>query len=699
MDFYLDGVHCAACVWLTEKVANFVEGVSSIRLNLGSSVAHVQISEKGKFSEAADALEKMGYRPHPVKQGAHEVLQKKENRLFLIRIAVAAACAGNIMLLAVSLYSGADGAFAERFKWISFGLFLPVLLFSATPFYRSAWGALRSKEISIDIPVVFGLLLGSAVSIANLFNGDDRVYFDSLSTLVLLLLSTRFALKRTQQIAADSSRALHFLTPSRVKRWNATREAYDTIRVDELVQGDRVRVLPSESIPADGVILTGDSSLDCSLLTGESRPHRVTSTDLVFAGTTNLDSPIEIQVTQSGTQSRIGKILTSMESMLSRKAKITIFAHRVARYFVGAVLFLFGLSFFISPHGTWTEGLNRALAISIVTCPCTFALITPLAFSMTLGRLARMGVLVKGPEVLERLAQIQTVFLDKTGTLTFGSPQVVQWKVPADLETAILALESLSTHPIALALVQYLRPRVKTSVPTPTDIKETQGQGIQGRIGSDLIEIRRALQTTLGTELEVLKNNQSVGRIVLNDQIRPESKSMVEKLRSIELTPWILSGDHTIPVQQTARIVGIKAGNCIAQASPEMKSEWVRSQNPALMIGDGANDALALAQASVGIAVRSGVEISLQASDIYLRTPGVRPIYEIVVIARETLWVVKRNLLFSTFYNLVAGGFALFGKIDPLLAAVLMPVSALMVLTSTFTGTRRLRSAFQELKA
>lgn len=704
MNFYLDGVHCAACVWLTEKVPDLVPDVRSVRLNLGSSIATVEITSSGKFSEVARAFEEMGYRSHPVHLGEQEALQKRENRLFLIRIAVAAACAGNIMLLAVSLYGGVTGEMAERFKWLSLGLYLPVFIFSASPFYRSAWGAIRSREISIDIPVVFGILLGSSVSFYNLVTGYDRVYFDSLSTLIFLLLSTRFVLKRTQQLAADSSRALHFLTPSRVKRWSDQSQTFETIRVDELKPGDRIRVLPSEAIPADGLILAGNSSLDCSLLTGESAPQTIGPQEQVFAGTTNLDSPLDIQITQAGTQTRVGRILISLETLMSRKAQITVFAHRVARYFVTAVTLLFVASFFkttlfAGSQGNWTEALNRALAISIVTCPCTFALITPLAFSLSLGRLARAGILVKSPETLEKLTQVRHVFFDKTGTLTFGSPQVIHWDVPEDLSPAILAIESQSIHPIAKGIVNYLKSRTPSPVLAPTDVIETRGLGIRGKIGADQVEIRKAERATQGTEVEVLKNNSLVGRILLNDQTRPEAQLMVSRLKSLGLTPAILSGDQKVAVDQIAKATGINPESCVSQASPEHKAEWIKSHPSALMIGDGANDALALAQADVGIAVRGGVEMSLKAADIYLRTPGILPVFEILMIAKETLKLVKRNLVLSLIYNIIAGYFAWTGKIDPLLAAVLMPVSALIVLLSTLIGTPQLRTSLKELRS
>ena len=746
MNFYLEGVHCSACVWLTEKVADWVQGVRSVRLNLGASVATVRISESGSFAEVAREFQKLGYRPHPVKQGEQELLRDRENRMLLIRLGIAGACSGNIMLLLISLYAGAEGELALRFRWISLALFLPVLFFSAVPFYRSAWGALRSIQASIDIPVAFGILFGASVSFLNLLHGSDQIYFDSLSTLVFLLLCTRYLLRKTQQSALNNTNLMHFLTPSVVRRRapgpNSTRTVYQDVPLAQIRTGDLIEVLPGENIPVDGMISRGRSEVSPALLTGEATPNSVGPGDQVFAGTVNLSAPLEVLVTESGRNTRLGNIIRSMEEGLRKKASIVTFSDRISQGFVLATLGVSAALFIWGFQGDWHEGFNRALAVVIVLCPCAFALATPLALSVTLGRLAECGILVKGAEVLEKLCRLDSVFLDKTGTLTFGMPEVLEWKFTQDqpgaqgpgqnineIKAAVLALEQQSSHVIAKALVRNLLPSPGFSPASENhsveDFSETIGQGVQGTFRGKKYEIRSSrhpmnkelnegsegpiIEALAHTEISVFQDDRLVARVSLGDRIRPDSGFSVSALKSLGIAPWILSGDHREAVWSVARQIGILPQHCQAEASPEMKGRIVESHPRCLMVGDGANDSIALASAFVGISVHGGVEVSMRAADVYLTphgaiqgavsggAPGVSSVYRLIVIARETLRVIHRNFGLSIIYNVIAGTAAICGQINPLLAAVLMPISALVLFVSSILGTARMKATFQEL--
>ncbi len=704
MDFYLEGVHCAACVYLTERVADLVNHVGAVRLNLATSIATVQIDNQGSFSAVASEFLKLGYRPQPVQKGEGEDLQKSENRRLLVRLSIAGACSGNIMLLAVSLYAGATGELALNFRWISFFLFLPVVLYSAVPFYASAWAAIRSLRSSIDIPVVFGILLGSLVSTHNLFRGNEEVYFDSVAMLIFLLLSTRYLLKRIQQSALASSHLIKFLTPTTARRLCSNTLDFEDVRTDQIKIGDVIEVRPGECIPVDGIVQQGSSSVNCALLSGESKPMQVQERSPVFAGTENIDSPLLIQVQSSASATRLSQILQSMRSAQERKAPITVFADRVSRIFVLFVVFISALIFVWGLQGQWHEGLNRALALAIVTCPCTFALATPLALSIALGRLAKAGALLKGPDVLERLTQVHSVFLDKTGTLTHGQPEVLSWTMlennqerEEQIQAAILAIESRSIHPIARALVRYLSPRVRMDLPTVSHSREKLGRGIWAVVQGDTIEIRRSERLGAGTEVVVELNGNPVAQIALGDRVREEASKTIAELRALGLRPWLLSGDTAAAAKSVARQVGISSVSVIAEASPEKKSQVIQKTPLSLMVGDGANDAIALAAAHVGVAVQGGVEISMRAADVYLSRPGIRALHQLIVVSQETLKVIRRNFKFSIVYNIVAGVAAVSGKIDPLFAAILMPMSAFTVFLSSIAGTKRMKRALKEL--
>ena len=706
MEFYLEGVHCAACIWLTENSKQFVPHIVSIRLNLSDSVATVRITHQGSFAQVAEEFMKVGYRPHPVSltDEKSESLQKAENRKLLIQLGIAGACAGNIMLLALSLYAGAEGALASQFRWTSLFLFLPVFFYSANPFFKSAWSAILRKQASIDIPIVIGLLIGSIVSVIQVYRESNDIYFDSLSSLIFLLLSTRYILKRTQQSALNSSHILHFLTPSYVNRLNPKTDRFEQVRLDAIQVGDLLQVKAGECFPVDAEVMQGESSLSQALLTGESHPKKVQAKDIVFAGTLNLEAPLKIKVIQSGTQTRLGKILKLMEESLHRKAHIVTFADQISKNFVLAVIALAGISFILGSFTELQEGLNRALAISLVTCPCTFALATPLALSVAMGRLAQAGILVKGSETIEKLSQIKEAFLDKTGTLTTGRLHVTTWKFmeghqPEEILPAVYVMELQSQHPIAQALIRYIEENFQFDPHTLQlhQFTESLGKGITAQVNGVSYQIAQAQHSKGGTSIGVYREGQLASLIEFSDQIKPDALESVQELKQLDIRPWILSGDQQQAVLGVGQEVGISPLSCISQVTPEQKCEIIKKHPYTLMIGDGANDAIALAAAHVGIAVHSGVEMSLRAADVYLVSVGVKPIVHLITISRETMKVIHRNFIFSIFYNAIAGIAALLGLITPLFAAILMPMSAITVILSSIVGTKKMRESLRRL--
>lgn len=708
MRFYLEGVHCAACVWLTEKLPEFCPGVELLRLDLSAHVAVVKIRDHGSFSQAAQQLAKLGYTPHPVQQEGSEEFRKKENKTFLMRLGVAGMATGNIMLLAVSLYAGADGRLAQVFKWVSFFLYLPVLFYSAVPFYKGAWSALLRKQISIDVPIVIGIWVGTVASIINLVIGSEYIYFDSLAALVFLMLSTRYLLLKVNEKAFNTTQLLHFLVPSKARR-RSVDGLFEELKVDLLKEGDIIRVMPGECFPVDGVVESGESVVNRALLTGETEPQTAAAGVRVHAGTSNIQAPLEVRVLTSGSSTRLGKILTAMVAGLEQKAPIVTLLDQVGQAFVVAVLVLTAVGFFLGLQVSWFEAINRALAVAIVVCPCTFALATPLAMSLAMSRAAKQGILVKGAEFVERLSHIDSVFFDKTGTLTSGELTVNQWVESAPgTEFALRALESRSLHPIAKAVHRYFEdsPIALKDLPVVEQFKDRPGVGVSGFVNGAFFEVKRIAQERLGelsastgTQVGVYRDGILVGALSLSDRVRAESETVIESLVSQGLSVHILSGDSKAPVAHVAQSLGIPSENARYELSPEEKSQILKDRGGrSLMVGDGANDAVALASAYASVAVQGGMEMSMRAAGAYSSRPGVEPLLLLLSISQETMKVIRRNLVFAVFYNIVGIGVALTGHLDPLFAAVLMPMSALTVFLSTMIGTPKLRKPITRIE-
>lgn len=709
MRFYLEGVHCAACVWLTEKLPDFVSEVESLRLNLGDGVATVRLKKAGGFSGAAKELARLGYRPHPVRSDESDALRQRENRRHLVQLAIAAAATGNIMLLAIALYAGATARMAQMFSWVSFLLYLPVFFYSALPFYRSAWSALHHRQVSIDIPIVFGLWVGTAVSIYNLLVGSDQIYFDSLSALVFLLLSTRYLLRKVNERSLNARKWVYFLAPSKARREHSNGRVVEEIKTDLLKAGDVIQVFQGEAFPVDGEVISGESFVNRAVLSGESDPVAVAPGERVHAGTQNTQAPLRVRVVSSGAETRLGKLLTAMQDGLSRQAPIVAFVDRVGQVFVVAVLVFTALAFIAGLGVGVHEAFNRALAAAIVVCPCTFALATPLAMSLAISRAARSGILVKGADIIERLSQVNVVFFDKTGTLTHGDLEVLSWSPLEPEATKILiALEKRSAHPVAKAVQRHFIHSSGTQIEELpfVDYVETSGQGVNATLDGHRYELRRFRNECAGSfggailsSIALYRDGVLVGRLDVGDRVRSDAKSSIRQLKTQGLQVALLSGDSEAPASAVGRALEISAENIFAERTPEEKADKIRATARSLMVGDGANDAVALASAHASIAVQGGMEMSMQAAGVYSSKPGVSVVPDLITLSRETMKVIRRNLVFAVIYNIVGIGAAVTGHLDPLFAAVLMPLSALTVFLSTIAGTSALRRVFTEGKS
>jgi P-type Cu2+ transporter len=739
---YLEGVHCAACVWLVEKLPAVLRGVDEVRLNVGSGVAEVTWRPAHtRLSAIGRALDRLGYTPHIHGASRAQEARRAEDRAGLARLGVAFACAMNLMFIHGALYageaSGMAAPFVQFFRWFSLVVAVPVLAYSARPFFQTALAGLRARVVHIDLPIAIALAGAFAASAWNTVRGSGPLWFDSLAMLVAALLGARQLQRGAQRAAlerADSLRGAAFVEFARRLDQGGPDAPAVEVPLAALGPGDRVEVRSGEVVPVDGQVLSGRSSLDNAVLTGEMAPVPVCEGDLVTAGATNLGARLIVRVDAAGETTRVGALLGIVQEALSRKPALLATTDLMARRFVQGLLALA-----IVTGAVWLDrgpaiAFERVVALLVVACPCAIGLSVPLALSMALLRAARSGIFVKNPDALVRLRHTGIVLLDKTGTLTEGRATVARWHGEDAALQFARALEAESAHAVARAFQRSFG-RPMWLVRTVELVTEVAGQGIAGRLdGHDVrvgnrVHVEAALaavpaDTAAAAEAMIADGLSPVfvaidghvrGVAGVGDRLRSDAGRTVAALRRRGICVRILSGDHPAIVRRVADELGLPAEDALGGLSPEDKRDIVAqlvggSRGPSgpagtdgpegppprgsvVMVGDGVNDSAALAMADVGIAVHGGSGTTIVASDIVLTREGVAPLVEILDGARRLRGVIRRNLAFSLLYNAGAGAFAVAGLVGPLVAAILMPLSSLTVvlsstLTRTFTVTR-----------
>ena len=756
VELYLEGVHCSACIWLVEKLPGLVDGVLDARLDFGRSVLEVEWDpSRVPLSAVARRLDGLGYAPHPARGGRAREQRRKEERAEVLRLGVAAMLAMNAMLIAFALYGGIlDEDMSEDMtfflRYYSLGLATVSLLWPGRTFLRGAWASLRTRTPHMDLPIAIGLVAGVLGGAYNTWTLYGEVYFESVAFLIFLLLFGRYVQSRQQRSARDSLELLHSMTPARARRLDPdTPDDPDAVRevpVAALDPGDLVELRAGDSVPADGELVEGASSFDLSLLTGESRPVSLAAGATVHAGTVNLASRVVLRIEAVGEATRLGALLEMVEKAAGRATPLVRFADRLSgRFTVALLLLALATLLFWWPRDP-AFAVENAVALLIVACPCALGLATPLAIVAGVGRAARVGIMVQGGEVLERLAEPGVVYLDKTGTLTRGEVELVRVESDGDgPEPWIAALESQSSHPLAVAIGRGLRGRAtvaasavgtdartdadrpgapsSASVPGAdavalTDVREVLGRGLEARLEATGEELRvgspafleeaertpaqaAALEALLAdglTPVLAARAGRLVAVLGLGDPLRPEAADMVRDLAGRGWRVGILSGDHPRVVDAVGRELGLDPALVRGGVSPEDKLAAVEAaleagrrgagptaeQAPVVMVGDGVNDAAALARASTGVAVHGGAEVSLSAADVYLAEPGLGAVVRLLDGSRRVLRIIRRGLGVSLLYNGTAATLAVTGYINPILAAILMPFSSLTVVSLAY---------------
>ncbi|MEL6344816.1 MAG: heavy metal translocating P-type ATPase metal-binding domain-containing protein [Myxococcota bacterium] len=681
-DLCIDGLRCAACVWVTEQVLADAPGVVSVRVSYADGRARLQWDpEQTSLSAALAQVAALGYAP----RAPHAEPVRDDTLLTALGVAVFAAM--NVMMLSVSVYlgwsSGMEARYAALFRWVNLVLATPVALWCARPFYQAALNGLRHGVLHMDLPVSLGVILLYSHGFIATWMGQDA-YLDSMTMLVALLLGGRVIEQGGRRRAASAARTLSAQIPTSARR--VLDAGLEEVAPDALKTGDRVRILAGETFAADGVVSAGQGTVQMSLVTGESAPLVTEDGMSVPAGATLLDGEIDLTVTAVGQQTTIAAMVRRLEQAIGRPTAPRI-TDRLAPWFVGLTLGAAALTFLLSaPSAGLDDALARTVAVLVVACPCALALAWPLAISVGMGSAARRGLILRSGAVLDELATVDVVALDKTGTVTGGRLAVCS----ADDATLRIAagLERSSAHPIGRAIVAEATRR-GVAIPQSHGIVEHPGLGIDGVVDDRRWRIRSAGPGRVAVEAD----DGLFGEIALHDRIRPDAARAIARMKDAGLEVVLLTGDHEDVAVRIAAQAGIP--DVLAAMKPEEKADWIAARQRAgqrvLFVGDGLNDGPALAVADVGVAMGAGAASSVQAADAIVAAERLGPVAAGVSAARWSQRAIRKNLRRSISYNVGAVLAAAAGLVNPLVAAILMPLSSGMVLIGALSIERKMR--------
>jgi len=708
----IDGMHCAACGWLIENSVRALEGVVDVQVNPSGARAELTWDPRRiALSRVLGNVHRLGYLPRlrGFAGGADD--GSEERRTALKRLGVAGFAMMQVMTYAVALYAGAfDGIepdIERLLRFVSLLVTTPVVLYSAQPFFAGAWRTLRARTLGMDVPVALSIAAAWAWSVWTTLRGHGAVYFDSVVMFTFFLLVGRYVEAALRQASGRERDAWARLLPDGVTR--ITAETEERITPDELTAGDRVRVLPGERIPADGVILSGRTEVDESLLTGESAPQLRAPGDPLIAGTLNTSGSLEMRVNRAGQDSTLAAAARLLERAQASRPRIADAADRVAAWFVGGVLLIaVCVAVYWLRHDA-ARAFPAVLAVLVVTCPCALSLATPAALAAATTRLARSGLLVTRGRAIETLARVQHVIFDKTGTLTRGVPRIDELRIlsrhatPERCLAIAAALERRSEHPVARAFAAI------DPAPDVSDVTTEPGCGVEGRAGGVLYRIGRTDYVQdiaeIGPAGRVVPDDDARTTLILGDtsgplaaffladRLREDAPAALQALRALGLETSIASGDRAAVVARVARrLDGIDAR---AGASAQDKLALVRALQArgrvVAMVGDGVNDAPVLAGADVSVAIGSGTDLAKVSADLVMPGAGLAPLAHGIEIARRTLRIVRENLAWAVLYNTVAVPLAASGRLAPWMAALGMSCSSLLVVANALRLLRAQR--------
>ncbi len=682
----VEGIHCAACVWLIETALGKQPGVVQARVNMTTRRLVLKWRDEALDPNMlVNMITQLGYRLVPYNPCLINSENEKGEKELLRAMAVAGFAASNVMLFSISIWAGYSQGMMQSTRdlmhWLSALVALPAIAYAGRPFFRSALTALKARRTNMDVPISLAVLLAAAMSLFQVVNGAEHAYFDSAISLLFFLLIGRYLDRRARGRARGAAEHLLGLNAVAVTVINED-GTKSLLPPEQVTEGMNVLCATGERVAVDGQITDGVSDIDTSLISGESLPQAVKVDDRVFAGTTNLSGPLKIRVTATGESTLLAEIVRLMEEAEAGRANYVALADRVARFYAPAVHFLSLITFiywYFLGGLVWHDALMNAISVLIITCPCALALAVPVVQVIASGRLMRQGILVKTGTALERLAHVKSVVFDKTGTLTLGRAELInQDDIAAEDLKLAASLAGVSKHPLSRALC-----RAVGNVALKSGVQEIPGAGLQWqnvKLGSRHWCGDLQAPVSDGPELWLRKGDEAPICLRFEDHLRLDAKEVIEQLHAQSFQTCLLSGDRVEPVQKAAETLGIQQWQ--AACSPADKCAMLEKMEFPLMVGDGLNDAPALAAAHVSLSPSTAIDVSQTAADAVFQGERLRPVLEVLNVARQADRLVKQNFVLAFLYNAITIPLAIMGFVTPLIAAVAMSTSSLVVIAN-----------------
>jgi P-type Cu+ transporter len=718
IDLIIEGIHCAACVWLNEKILHDTKGIVEANINFTTNKARIiWDNENLKLSEIILKIRSIGYNAYAYDSSIADLQATKAKRDYSIRMMVAVIASMNIMMLSVAKYTGFFTGISDEVKhMIHIGEFLlstPVLFYSGWIFYKGAYYGLKNRMLNMDFLVSFGATLTYIYSIFILFGAKGESYFDSVAMIITFVLVGKYLEVIGKKSAVDTLDKIKSSLP--LEAVVVTKEGKKVLALNSISIGDIVEIKAGEKVPVDGKILIGEGSFDESTLTGESMPVYKKIDDLVYSGTINMESLIQFEVTKSFKNSTFSSIVALLEDSLNSKPKIQTKAAQISKGFSITILSLSLLTFLVwyfmgIDLGFDYAGTNHfeksfivAISVIVIACPCALALATPMASLIGISELAKRGLLFKEAKFIETLAVANTVVFDKTGTLTKGELNVVKARILDDNIHKLNLLYSLldaSTHPVSISIKKYLMSKYDLQSKNLLSVKNIEAKGMSARYEN----LEGKSFELLGGNIELLKQNdihytfdsnktvylfainkKVIASFELEDEIKDNAKELITFLQNKNIDIIMLTGDNEQVASRIAKQLNIS--KYFSTQTPVSKANYIKQlkkeNKTVVMVGDGVNDSVALGNADVAVAMGNSAGVSLAVSDIVLLNSTLNSLQEAFVISSKTYKFIKQNLGLSIIYNAVTIPLAMAGYVIPLVAALSMSLSSLMVVLNS----------------